>query len=70
MAGFFDKRLNGGSIGLAFVDGDLIRQTVLPNRFLEKAQSGLLVTVSREQEVDGLAVLVDGAVQVFPLALA
>jgi len=33
---------------------------VLPKCFLEEAQSGFFVTVRREQEVDGLAGLVDG----------
>jgi hypothetical protein len=41
---------------------------VLPNRFLEKPQRGFLVAMGGEEEIDGLAVPVDGAVEVFPLA--
>ena len=37
--------------------------------FLEKAQSGLLVAIGGEQDVDGLAVLVDAAIEILPLTL-
>jgi hypothetical protein len=42
---------------------------VLSDGFLEEAQSGLLVSVGRQQEVDGLTVPVDSAVEISPLAL-
>ena len=55
-------RLDRRHIGTALVDRDLILQTVLPDR--------LLVAMGGEQQVDSLTFLVDGAVEVFPLALA
>jgi hypothetical protein len=42
---------------------------MLPYRFPEKTQSSLLIAVDRQQEVDSLSFLVDGTVEVFPLAL-
>jgi hypothetical protein len=42
---------------------------VLAECFAEEAQSGLLVAMGGQQEVDGLPFLVDGAVEVLPLAV-
>ena len=39
-----------------------------PERLAEEALGGLEVALRREQEVDGRAVLVDGPVQIPPLA--
>jgi hypothetical protein len=36
LTGFLLERLDGRGIGAALVDRDLFRQTVLPDRFLEK----------------------------------
>jgi hypothetical protein len=47
-------------MGTAFVDRGIVPQTVLSNCFFEKAQSGFLVAMRRKQEVDGVAVRVDG----------
>ena len=69
LTGFLLERLDGRGIGAALVDRDLFRQTVLPDRFLEKTQSGFLIAMGCQREVDGVPVLVDGALVVFPLAL-
>lgn len=45
-------------VGAALVDG-----------FLEEAPGGLLVAMGGEQEVDGLSLLVDRAIEVFPQTL-
>ena len=42
---------------------------MLPNGFLEKAQGGLLFAMGGEQEADGLAILGEGAVEIFSLTL-
>ena len=66
--GFFLERVKGRRVGPALVDGDLLRETLLSNGFLEEAPGGLLVAVGGQQEVDGLTVPIDGAVEVLPLA--
>jgi hypothetical protein len=42
---------------------------VLPYRFLEEAPGRFLVAPGRQEEVDGLSFFINGAVEVFPLAL-
>ena len=42
---------------------------MLSNGFLEEVPGGLLVAVGGEQDVDGLSLLVDRAIEVFPLTL-
>ena len=37
------------------------------DRFVEKSPSRLLITLHSEQEIDSLALLVDGAIEIFPL---
>src|SRR5512142_1664642 len=66
--GLFDERLQRRGIRPALVERDLGRETVLLNRFLEEAPRGFLVTLGRQQEVNGLAVSVDGTVKISPLA--
>jgi hypothetical protein len=54
----FNQSLDSRGIGTALDDCDLVWQAVLWDGFLEKAQSGLLIAVESEQEVDGLACIV------------
>jgi hypothetical protein len=68
VAGFLLENLDSRGIGTAFIDRDLVRKTVLPYGFPEKAQRGFLIAVDGEQEIDGLACFVDGAVEIPPLA--
>ncbi len=68
VANFFLECIKSGLISAALVDRDFVRQAVLPYRFPEKAQRGLLIAVDGEQEIDGLACFVDGAVEISPLA--
>jgi hypothetical protein len=49
LAGCLLERLKGGGVGPALVDGHFERKALLPNRFPEKAQSGLLVPAGGEQ---------------------
>ena len=36
LAGLFDERHEGGGMGAAFIDRDLLRETLLPHRLLEE----------------------------------
>ncbi|MEA3094757.1 MAG: hypothetical protein QOJ04_6099, partial [Caballeronia sp.] len=60
--------LDGGQIGAAFVHGDRLGHAVLADGFLEVATRRGLVTARSQKEIDGVARLVDSAVQVFPFA--
>jgi len=68
VTGVLLKCLDRRGIGPAFVDRDLVRETVLAHSLLEKAPRGLLVTMGGEQKVNGLAVPIDGTVKILPLA--
>jgi hypothetical protein len=57
LTGFLLERLDGRGIGAALVDRDLFRQTVLPDRFLDKTQSGFSIAMGCQREVDGVPVL-------------
>src|SRR5262249_11581805 len=65
---FLVVALNGRFIGVTAVNRDRFGDTMATDRFLQKAQCGLCIAVLREQKVDRLAVFVDGAIQVIPLA--
>src|SRR5512144_2247719 len=69
LTGFLLECLERRGIGAAFVDRDFVRQAVLPNRFLEEAPGGFLIAMGGEEEVDGLSLLIDSTVKVFPLPL-
>src|SRR5262252_7928925 len=60
--------LDGGFIGRTPVDGDLLRHAVAADRFLEKAERRLLVSLLSEEKVNGLAVLIHRPIQIAPLA--
>ena len=57
-----DRRL----VGAALVHRDLVRLAVRSHGLVEEALCCDHVALGREQEVDGLSFLIDGAVQVFP----
>jgi hypothetical protein len=59
---------NGRSIGLARIDGDRLGDTMATDRLGEEARSRLLVALRREQEIDGLAILIHCAIEVALLA--
>ena len=61
--------LNGGCIGLTAIDGDLLGYAVAANRLLQKPQGRLLIPLLREQKVNRLALLIDGAIQIPPRPL-
>jgi hypothetical protein len=56
-------------LGPALVHRDLVRIAVRSHSLVKEALRRGLVPLRRQQEVDGLAVLVDGAVEVSPDAL-
>ena len=58
-----------GEIGTAFVDGHRLGDAILSDRFLKVTPGCSLVPMGAQQEVDGVAVLVDGPVEIFPVAL-
>ena len=59
-----DRRL----VGAALVHRDLVRVAVRSHGLVEEAIRRSHIAFGREQEVDGLSLLIDGAVQVFPYA--
>jgi len=61
---FFFQGLDRCSVGPALIDRDRVRKTVLPHRLLEETARGFLITMRREQEVDGRSFLIDGAAKV------
>src|SRR5512144_556571 len=69
LTGFLLECLERRGIGAAFVDRDFVRQAVLPNRFLEEAPGGFLIAMGSEEEVEGLSLLIDSTIKVFPLPL-
>lgn len=60
-----DRRL----VGATLVHRDLVRIAVRSHGLVEEALRRSHVALCRQQEIDGLALLVDGAVEVFPDAL-
>jgi site-specific DNA recombinase len=58
---------NGGFIGRAPVDRDLLRTPVAADRLGQKSLGSSLVTVLRQEEVNGLAMCVHSAIEVAPL---
>jgi hypothetical protein len=60
---------DGHSIGLAAVDRDLFGYTVTADGLRQKALGRSLIPRLGQQEVDRLARLIDGAIQVVPLPL-
>jgi hypothetical protein len=62
LTGFFLERIESGLIGAALIDGDLVRETLLPNGFSEKAQSSPFVATGSKQEIDGLAIPIDSTI--------
>jgi hypothetical protein len=61
--------LDTGCIGTAFVDVDQAGLRIRADRFVEKSACGLRITLGCQQEIDGIAFLVDSAIEIFPLAL-
>ena len=59
--------LDARCISAALIDIDQTRLTVGADRFVEKTPGRLLITLRSEQEIDSLAMLVDGAIEIFPL---
>ena len=62
-------RIDGRLVGAALVHRDLVRIAVPSHGFVEEALRRGHVALRSKQEVHGFAVLVDGAVEVFPDAL-
>ncbi|EEA02820.1 hypothetical protein BH160DRAFT_1828 [Burkholderia sp. H160] len=62
-------RFERGEIGSAFVDGYRPGDPILSDRFFKVTPSRSRVAMGAQQEVDGVAILVNGAVEIFPVAL-
>src|SRR5215475_13342126 len=56
-------------MGVAAVDGDLLRHAVATNGLGEKAEGGLGIPVFRQQKVNRLALCIDSPIQVAPRSL-
>ena len=68
LSGFLLERPKGDGVGPALVDRDLVRKAVVVNRFAQKPQRGLLVTLGAEQKINRLPCFIHGAEEVLPLA--
>jgi hypothetical protein len=55
---------NGRGIGLAPIDGDRLGDTMATDRLGEEGRGRMLVALRREQEIDGLAILIHRAIEV------
>jgi len=75
-----DERLSGQyAFGLQFGDGlmrrptavecDLLRSLMTFDRFLEEAYGGRFISILTQQEIDCLALFIDRAIEIAPLAL-
>ena len=60
--------LDSRRIRTAFVDGNLLGHTVQIDGALQKAPGGGTVCLGTKQEIDRVAITIDGSVQVLPLA--
>ena len=56
-------RFERGEIGAAFVDGHRLGRATLGDRLFKVTPGCRLVTMGAQQEVDGVTVLVNGAVE-------
>src|SRR5262245_11996388 len=61
--------LDGGFIGVTAVNRDRLRDPVAADRLGQKPESCCFILLLREQEVNGLAVVIDRPIQITPLAL-
>ena len=61
--------LDGRFIGRAAINGDLLRHAVAADRLGQEAFGRLLVALLREEEINRLAVFIDSAIEIAPLAL-
>ena len=75
-----DERLSGqDALGLQFGDGlmrrptaverDFLRDIMIADRLLEEAYGGRFISILTQQEIDSIALLIDRAVEIAPLAL-
>jgi hypothetical protein len=60
---------NGDGMGLAAVDRDRCKPAMTADRLRGKAHGGALIPVLGAQDIDGLAGLTHGAMEVRPVAL-
>ena len=60
--------LDRRSVGSALVDSDLRRRSALLDGLAQKARSGSAVALRGQQEVHRVTCLVDGSIQILPLA--
>jgi hypothetical protein len=58
---------NSRSVGLTPINGNLLGHVMPADRLGEKAFGRLLVALLGQEEIDGLAVFIDGTIQVAPL---
>jgi len=60
---------DGRRIGPAFIDIDQAGFAAGTNSFVQKAASSLLIPPGSQQKIYGVALLIDGTIQIFPLTL-
>src|SRR5437764_9315231 len=60
--------LDGRFIGRTPVDGDLLRHAMAADRLGQEPLRSLLIALFRQQEINGRARLIDGTIEVIPLA--
>ena len=59
--------LDTGCIGTAFVDIDQAGLPIRADCFVDKSTCGLRITLGCQQEIDGISVLVDSAIEILPV---
>lgn len=60
--------LDGGRVGTALVDSDLLGYTVQTDGLFGKASGSCVISLGAKQEVDRIAAAINGPVQILPLA--
>ena len=60
--------LNAGIVGAAFIHDDFMREAVVVDGLLEERGSGHFIALFGQHEINGVAELVDGTVQVDPFS--
>src|SRR5664279_5295384 len=60
---------NGGGIGATVINGDLVGLTVQCDGLFQEAPRGSLIALGSEQEVDRIAIAINGPVEILPLTV-
>ena len=65
----FDDLIDGRFIGTTFIHRHFLGDMVIAHSLVEEAHRSSFITLGGQQEIDRVAGLIDGAIQIFPGAL-